>query len=771
MRHDVHDRTRWTRCWIALAALGCLAIPARAASPEEQAHDGYEAGDYARVRYEENGVVIQRTPTEDRPLLEEPGDHNAPLFPGDSILTGPDQKAEVQLAGGTLVRIDRGTDVTFLALPDPYAEFPDNTVLQLAGGVVRLAAVLDSDEELRVDTPASSIYVIGDADLRIEVDSQGRTRVFSRRGVTEVVGNGGSVLLRGGTQTAVYRGSTPEQPYAFNTFVADAFDRWVEDREAAYRVQDRLASNVYQDLPREVRPYYTELAVYGSWVRSDPYGWVWVPTAARGDWRPYRDGYWSYGPHGYFWVANEPWGWAPYHYGRWEWVGNHGWCWIPGRVFAGAWVTWSWGSAHVGWAPLGYWNRPVYVTNVLYDYYCPRSWTFVSYTHVHRHNVVRYAVPVHDVGTELQRAAVGTRPPRVSPRDLARSEESRSAAVRQVRGDVTHRALPARAERGSSFADVERIGRDDRVARSRSEHDRAAASARIDEPAPGRRAGTTRSSQPDRSADRTPDRDRGEAGRASSAASFPRRLTGTRPDAKDGNAAGREGAGRPDTVRTAEPRTTDRLRNLYREMGRTPRTRESGGEPAPDSGTRREPSRAPGTTPDRSAADRSGSQPGTAAPAPARPREDPAPRSQPAAAPRKGDARPSESRPARDSQSSGRSKSSGSRKNDDHSPAPSPAAAPAPSPRTEARPSADRRTPAARTPAPTSRPTRATPSSERASRPPTTTAPPTRSAARPSAQPRSGARSAPPQGARSSSGSRGNRSSRSSSAKKQRGGG
>ena len=33
-------------------------------------------------------------------------------------------------------------------------------------------------------------------------------------------------------------------------------------------------------------------------------------------------------PYGWTWVGDEPWGWAPYHYGRWVYY-NNGWCWAP----------------------------------------------------------------------------------------------------------------------------------------------------------------------------------------------------------------------------------------------------------------------------------------------------------------------------------------------------------------------------------------------------------------------------------------------------------
>ena len=87
-----------------------------------------------------------------------------------------------------------------------------------------------------------------------------------------------------------------------------------------------------------------------------------------------QDGYWtSVGGWGLTWVDAAPWGYAPFHYGRWAWVGGR-WGWCPGAfvarpVWAPALVGWvggaGWGvSARVGapvygWVPLG-WGEPLH---------------------------------------------------------------------------------------------------------------------------------------------------------------------------------------------------------------------------------------------------------------------------------------------------------------------------------------------------------------------------------------------------------------------------
>jgi hypothetical protein len=458
----------WTASLLAatlLLALGTTPVVAQSVQEDptgEALGDDYADGDFGRLSHQENGVTIRRASTESDPSLERVAGLNAPIFPGDGLMTAFDQRAEVQLAGGSLVRVDRASDLTFLALPDPYAEIVDNTILQLQQGTIRIQALLANDSEFRIDTPSASIFLLGDSDVRIEADEDGSTRIASRRGVVEVSANGDSVLVRGGNETVVYPGVSAENPTSFNTLRADGFDRWVYEREALWNDQERFAGNndAYQELPNEVRPYYRELSANGRWTYIDDIGWSWYPNGVASDWRPYNDGYWSHGDRGYFWVSHERWGWAPYHYGRWHYSSPFGWSWVPGRTFGGAWVAWSVGSAYLGWSPLGYWNSPYCGSQWAYSYgYYGPSWTFLNYNYLGRRNYRRYAVSYARLGSRhLNGAAVVTRPPRTGPRALSRSAELRDSAVRQARGNRAAAIRPiSREARGrTTLPEVDR---------------------------------------------------------------------------------------------------------------------------------------------------------------------------------------------------------------------------------------------------------------------------------------------------------------------------
>lgn len=580
--------------WLAprighLAMILALVTAAPVLQAEDAASygDDYQTGDFGRVRYADSGVTIARDVTDAGAALDEAAEINALIFPGDVLRTAVRDRAEVQLARGGLIRIDRGSEVAFLALPDPYAELRDSTVIQLMAGALRISAKPDDrEDEFRVDTPAASIYLLSEADVRIDIDGRGSTRVATRRGIVEVVGAGGSVLLRSGMETLVDEGAVPRGPSAFNTLTGDGFDRWVDEHDAGYRLRDAQAVRVYDQLPREVRPYHVELSLHGSWIQTTDYGYVWSPYGVASTWRPYVSGYWAWGRHGYYWVSYEPWGWAPYHYGRWVSLPGHGWGWVPGRVFAGAWVSWSWGPTWVGWCPLDYWNRPIFVSSVRYGGYDPGTWTFVHYSHVGRRHVARHAVSFDRVRPELGRTVVATRPPRVSPRHLEESSTWRERALTEARRNAVPRA--SAESRGPRLDQFEGRLRERAVGARRE----AGSAARA--PREASRAGGTPSAGPrvPPGKDRRPiatyprsERVSPPSGRRPADAPAPSR---TRPGtASERIRSGRETSGnlQPRSVTPAErdgQQTSERLRGVYRQIAQPRATQdesESGGTP------------------------------------------------------------------------------------------------------------------------------------------------------------------------------------------------
>lgn len=116
-----------------------------------------------------------------------------------------------------------------------------------------------------------------------------------------------------------------------------------------------MAPGPYDDSAQSAGYFYPSLAPYGSWSQLPGFGPCWQPFCAKTDrtWKPFCNrGQWFFTDCGWFWNSFYPWGWAPFHFGRWC---NHprlGWIWFPGKTWSPAWVTWRDSSKNIGWAPM-----------------------------------------------------------------------------------------------------------------------------------------------------------------------------------------------------------------------------------------------------------------------------------------------------------------------------------------------------------------------------------------------------------------------------------
>jgi hypothetical protein len=98
--------------------------------------------------------------------------------------------------------------------------------------------------------------------------------------------------------------------------------------------------------------FYDELSPYGMWVDYPNYGYVWIPNGDP-DFSPYATaGHWVFTDDGWTWFSDYPWGWAPFHYGRWDYDNVYGWFWVPDDEWGPAWVSWRRSPGYYGWAPL-----------------------------------------------------------------------------------------------------------------------------------------------------------------------------------------------------------------------------------------------------------------------------------------------------------------------------------------------------------------------------------------------------------------------------------
>jgi hypothetical protein len=174
-----------------------------------------------------------------------------------------------------------------------------------------------------------------------------------------VTGGGFSYTTVAG-QSATFTGSDQLQYDLEQLPPQDDFDQWCFTRDTN---EDQADSANY--VSREMTGY-EDLDESGTWSYEAGYGEVWAPSAVAVGWAPYRFGHWVWvSPWGWTWVEDEPWGFAPFHYGRWAFGGTR-WFWVPGPVvvrpiWAPALVAFVGGGpgfhfsagVGVGWFPLG----------------------------------------------------------------------------------------------------------------------------------------------------------------------------------------------------------------------------------------------------------------------------------------------------------------------------------------------------------------------------------------------------------------------------------
>jgi hypothetical protein len=367
---------------------------------------------------------------------------NSPVAPGDRLWTDSG-RAEIQLADSSVIWMDEGTRLSVRSLSEIDSPNERANLLALEQGSLRLEvrASPPADGVFQIDAEAGSVYLLSAGSFRIDSDS-GVTTVSSIRGVAELSGDTGSVLVRSGERSSVRSGRSPAEPRRFNTLREDDFDQFCQERSEVYfRSADGRDpyEEIEREVPQEVHPYLGELAAHGAWHSVPTYGWVWRPAYV-GFWGPYVNGHWTWCPAGWVWVSEDIWGWAPYHYGRWDLVGDFGWVWIPGARWRGAWVSFAVGPSYVGWCPLNYYDRPVFqsveirsLTTINVTRLDPRGWRFAPVDRFSQRGLSRHLVR----GDRLPRSTqvvVTQRLPQFDPHAVASRPEQGRELVDRVRG-------------------------------------------------------------------------------------------------------------------------------------------------------------------------------------------------------------------------------------------------------------------------------------------------------------------------------------------------
>ena len=264
---------------------------------------------------------------------------NWPVTSHNTITTAQGARTEVRI-GSTSVRLDGDSSMQVEELDD------DNLRLRLNYGSASVR-VIDANVLAGFDvaTPQALLHMREPGRMRIDTERQRDTTsvtVFDGLGLIDAAG--GTLPLRAGKRADIV-GDDIDTGNASQ----DGFDDWAYARD---QVQDRSTSARYvtSDMTG-----YEDLDRYGAWSQDVEYGALWMPQVDN-NWVPYGDGRWTWlDPWGWTWVDNAPWGYAPFHYGRWVQV-NQRWAWAPGQhrgrpVWAPALVGWVGGEVASGGRP------------------------------------------------------------------------------------------------------------------------------------------------------------------------------------------------------------------------------------------------------------------------------------------------------------------------------------------------------------------------------------------------------------------------------------
>src|SRR5450755_1132755 len=460
-------KTRKLCSWLLLLASFAfvLQLSARATAQDDAdnpSQDQDPPGRVARLNFSQ-GSISFRPAGEDDWVSAVP---NRPMVTGDDLWADEDSRAEVHV-GSAAIRLGAKTGITFLALDD------HTTQIRLAqGSLILHVRHVDDEDNYEIDTPNIAFSVLQPGEYRVDVNEDGSqtvTNVWHGRG--KVTGGGFSYTVVAG-QSATFTGNEQHLDYDLSQIPdRDDFDRWTFDRDDR---EDHADSANY--VSREMTGY-EDLDEYGDWSYVAGYGPCWHPRAVVVGWAPYRFGHWVFvGPWGWTWVEDEPWGFAPFHYGRWASV-NGGWFWVPGPVvvrpiWAPALVAFVGGGpgfrfsagVGVGWFPLapgevylpGYRVSRAYVnnvnitnttvsitkvTNVYNTVMVKRSTTINNVTYVNQHVNNGVTVVSHEAFVNARPAAQNIM--RVDAKEIASAPVSHAVVAEPVRTSVLGAGRPA----------------------------------------------------------------------------------------------------------------------------------------------------------------------------------------------------------------------------------------------------------------------------------------------------------------------------------------
>ncbi len=342
-------------------------------SPKSDVYFGYIT--YTEVQHDGKDPMVIREGDEPPQVAV----LNFPLLPGDTIRTTAGRRCEVQLDTGTIIRLDLDTELkieTIMAKSLSTSRKVTNFLLT-RGQIYIMYKRYSYPEIFQVITPNASVKLNHKAVAMIAARDDGSSDIQVRLGKAFVLyGPDGDNLKQEVLKRLESLTISRSHCALSGEYKPDPdFELWNESINKNFKELHRGIAVI----PEPIRRYPPAViyfaqkysSIYGEWVWDNLYGYVWRPHFndyyPYGSWYPYYYGQWRAVGDQLFWVAEEPWGWVPYHLGLWIWNKKRGWLWIPGSAFAPAWVAWSYHMGYCGWRPWSWWDW--YLYGGFYNFY------------------------------------------------------------------------------------------------------------------------------------------------------------------------------------------------------------------------------------------------------------------------------------------------------------------------------------------------------------------------------------------------------------------
>jgi hypothetical protein len=330
---------------LAAAALVSVSLPFTALVPALAQDAGDPPDSVARIAEIAGTVSFHPAGSQEWQAASQ----NYPVTVGSGVWAEPRSHASVDI-NGARIHLDGSSDLEITAI-DPQA-----SQLSVPQGAIFVHVYPGAaGQSYEIDTPRGAARIAQPGQYEIEAgDDQHPMTLTVYEGVAQMVGQNTNLTLQPGQRGLI----NPDNSSATAQAQPDDFVRMVQAEEQAYANTQQTAQYVS---PAETG--YQDLARYGQWQQAPQYGAVWYPQQVAADWAPYRYGHWAYvAPWGWTWVDDAPWGFTPFHYGRWVEVGGR-WGWVPGErvarpVYAPALVSFFGNiggvgiDLSVGWVPL-----------------------------------------------------------------------------------------------------------------------------------------------------------------------------------------------------------------------------------------------------------------------------------------------------------------------------------------------------------------------------------------------------------------------------------